>query len=255
MHTKLTTTLFSLLALGACVDSGDATDVENIPKLSSNSLMPGQILGNTLNQSTLTGGALTLSGLEDTANHRMYLQYMIQCALSPKQTVTSTYLGVPYSYTGSIGLATAWTSRGMTLSESRWVSACVLARANLTGTVVTISMRGESAALATTADETANYNVEEAAFYGNIFDSRPDQTHACNGADQVRVGDTYGDLSLRQCGQPDPNHPGYTPCNFVFDGDCTAQCAPNGDHYSSCVDAGGNTQTEVLTVRLYGTAP
>ena len=66
-----------------------------------------------------------------------------------------------------------------------------------------------------------------------------------NGADQVRVGDTYGDLSLRQCGQPDPNHPGYTPCNFVFDGDCTAQCAPNGDHYSSCVDAGGNTQTEV----------
>jgi hypothetical protein len=36
----------------------------------------------------------------------------------------------------------------------------------------------------------------------------------------------------------------------VFDGNCADICVVNGDHYTTC-----NTQTEVITSRLYGTAP
>ena len=99
-------------------------------------------------------------------------------------------------------------------------------------------------------DELLNYNVEEGAFYGTIFDGRGNETHACNGVDQVRDGDTFGDLPLRQCAQPDPNNPGYTLCGFLFDGNCADVCVRNGDHYSSCA-----AQTEVITTLLYGTAP
>jgi hypothetical protein len=96
----------------------------------------------------------------------------------------------------------------------------------------------------------ANYNTEEAAFWGDVFTSGGPK-HACNGVDQVRDGDTYGDLGLRQCGQPDPNNPGFTLCGFTFDGNCADTCTKTGDHYTSC----GTTTSGIETVLLYGTAP
>ena len=112
-------------------------------------------------------------------------------------------------------------------------------------------MRGDAGIWGTTTDEAANYHVEEGAFYGNIWTSAGGM-HACNGVDQVRDGDTYGDLAIRQCAQEDPNNLGKTLCGFVFDGNCANLCtvAASGDHYSSC-----NGNSYVLTSRLYGTAP
>jgi hypothetical protein len=252
MKARIALALISSLFLGACVaDSATEDDsAEATPRLASNSMLPGVISSSNLNAAPISGPALTASGLEANASGRSYIGYMMECALNSRTTLTSAFGGVIYSYPGSLGLAQAWGTRALTTSEARYVSACVLSRANVFGQPVTISMRADNSILATTSDELANYNVEEAAYWGNVFSSNPGQMHACNGVDQVRDGDTYGDLPLRQCAQPDPNNPGYTLCGFVFDGNCADICVRNGDHYTSC-----GTQTEVITTLLYGTAP
>jgi hypothetical protein len=252
MKINLLLALFTVATLGACIDQQDvpSDDVSAEPRLATNSLLSGTISGSNLNNAPLSSAALANSGLEANQASRMYLAYMIECALNSRQQVQSAYGGTVYTYPGAYGLASAWGTRALTTSEARYVSACVLARSNVFGQPVTISMRGDTAILATTPDEAANYNVEEGAFYGNLFDSRGSLMYACNGVDQVRDGDTYGDLPQRQCAQPDPNNPGYTLCGFVFAGNCADICAVNGDHYSSC-----GTQTEAITIRLLGTAP
>lgn len=251
MNTKIAIALFSLTALGACIDTGADEEVTADPRIAVNGLVPSAIHSNGLNTQALSGFSIAAArGMEDTADHRLYTAYLVGCALAPNQCVTSTYNGSTYTYCGVVDLAPAWTSRALTASEAADVSACVLARSNLTGMNVTVSIRGESPALACTTDELANFNVEEAAFYGDVFTSTAGAKHACNGVDQVRDGDTYGDLPNRQCGQPDPNNPGYTLCGFVFDGDCADICTTHGDHYSHC-----GTASNVQTVRLLGTAP
>jgi hypothetical protein len=253
MTTKISAVCFALALVG-CIDTGDTSDdpgVEATAKIASHGLVPGAIHSNHLNTKALTGGNIASTpGMEDTTAHQIYTSYLVGCALLPTQSVTSNYLGKIITYPGGIGLAPGWTSRPLTQTEELEVSACVISRANLTGTNVTISVRGDSLALATTLEERTDYNVEEAAFYGDVFSPNPGAKRACNGVDQVRDGDTYGDLALRQCGQEDPNNPGYTLCGFTFDGNCADNCTVNGDHYTQCGPYG-----DVNTIRLYGTAP
>ena len=251
MKFQLATALLCFSVLGACVADPADDSVTADPRIATNGLLPGAIHANNLNTKVLTGGNIASTpGLEDTTAHQSYTSYLVGCALTSSQSVTSNYLGHVITYPGAIGLAPAWVSRPLTQTEELEVSACVISRANETGMNITISIRGESAALACTSDELANYNVEEAAFYGDVFSSSPGAKRACNGVDQVRDGDTYGDLPNRQCGQPDPNNPGYTLCGFVFDGNCSDICVRSGDHYTSCGQYG-----DIHTVRLYGTAP
>jgi hypothetical protein len=255
MKSHILAALLSVAALGACVDQADDS-VTADPRLATNGLVPSAIHANALNTKPLTGAAISAdTTMVDTYQHALFTQYIVECALSSTQTVTATYGKAVYNFTGSIGLVPAWTTRDLTDEESRAVSACVLARANLTGTNVTISLRGDSGVLGTTVDEAKNYNVEEAAFYGDLFTTTPGAMHACNGVDQVRVGDTYGDLPLRQCGQPDSRNPGYTLCGFVYDGECAKICEKVGDHYTTCQDANGDWLKYGETVRLLGTAP
>jgi hypothetical protein len=251
MKTQILTALFSVAALGACVDGVDDVQDDSVtadPRLATNGLLPTAIHPTNLNASPLSGFSIALAkGMADTADHRLYTAHLVGCALPANQCVTATAFGVTATYCGVVGLAPAWTTRALTPSESANVSACVIARANLTGLNVTISLRGDSPALAVTPDEAANYNTEEAAFYGDVFTTGANALHACNGVDQVRAGDR-GVLGSRQCGQPDPNNPGYTLCGFVFDGDCADVCTRDNDHYTACGAA-----TNIETVRLYGT--
>jgi hypothetical protein len=255
MKTQILVALVSVAALGACVTQADDVADDSVsadPRLATNGLVPTAIHSNGLNAQVFNGFNIAAArAMEDTADHRLFTSYLSGCALASNQCVASTYNGVTYNYCGVIGLAPAWTTRALTAAETAEVSACVIARANLTGLNVTVSIRGEAGQLATTTDEAASYNVEEAAFYGDVFTSTAGAKHACNGVDQVRDGDTYGDLANRQCGQEDPNNPGYTLCGFVFDGNCSDICVKSGDHYTSC----GTQTANIETVRLYGTAP
>jgi hypothetical protein len=77
--------------------------------------------------------------------------------------------------------------------------------------------------LTATADERADWSLEEGAFYGNYFESLaghpelPDW-HVCRGRDQA-AGETGG-LIDRDCAEPDPMNPGFSLCGFAYAGDC-----------------------------------
>jgi len=248
MKIQLISALLCFSALGACVDQADSTDdsVTADPRIATNGLVPTAIHPNSLANGALNGFAISgAKGMEDTADHRLFTAYLVGCALSTNQCVSSTYNGTTYTYCGVVDLAPAWTTRALTQSEIADVSACVLARANLVGMNVQISIHGDNAQLGCTSDELSYFNLEEAAFYGNVFTSTAGAKHACNGVDQVLYGDTIGDLPNRQCGQPDPNNPGYTLCGFVFDGNCADICSKSsdGDHYTACGAAAANVET------------
>jgi HYR domain len=82
---------------------------------------------------------------------------------------------------------TWWESGQCDESCQRWVSACLLARTNAYGTKVAISLRAPAvvppgrkaqfdiiqANLATTADELAEFQLREGAYYGNLFATTP----------------------------------------------------------------------------------
>jgi hypothetical protein len=149
-----------------------------------------------------------------TAEGREYLAYIVSCAMPAGTSVEAG----PYSFGGSVGLAPDWEHRGLTDSEKRWVSACLLARVNAYGISVAISMRGDHGALLPTDDERSAFGQSEGAFYGNVFSELEDRMEmfACRGAAQA-AGEGGG-LVDRDCAEPAGN--GLTVCGFRYVGDC-----------------------------------
>jgi hypothetical protein len=239
--------LLSLIAVsGACVDQIDddgldETTTSNVPRLAVNGMGPNQTQYTNLDAAPLTGSAI--SSLTATADGRAYLQYVVSCALDATQSVSAN----GYTFTGIYGMQTGWTTSALTLSQRRWISACVLARTNILSTSMTISMRGTHAALATVPSELTSYNRQEGTFYGDIFGGNTVR-RACADADTLN-GVLVG-VKARKCAfQPDPYDPS-TSCSFFYDGACSAHCTVSGDGYSSCTDNVGAAWTEVIKVNL-----
>lgn len=245
-------TALALVLVTACVDMPDQPDdVTNVPKLSANAMTPTNLQNSNLNTLMLT--AANAASMGNTIDRRAALQYAVGCALAPNQSITFTASGWPQTtYYGAMSVATAWLSRDLTKSEAAWVSSCVISRINLTGTVVQISVRGATGGYATTSQELTDYQIEEGAFWGNVFINRGSLVgNACNGIQQSQ-NDTYGDLPLRECaewngvlGQQ------LTPCGFNYAGLCTSACTTMSP-YGGCAFNGGTAAAEVATTFLYG---
>lgn len=113
---------------------------------------------------------------------REHLEYIARCALDEGQTLSAGGA----SYDGLYGLATEWVAGTCGESCQRWLSACVLAHANAYGVAVTISLRGGHDGLAWDEGIAQEFTLQEAAFYGNVFqvtgDDVPEQPlYACSG--------------------------------------------------------------------------
>jgi len=248
-----------LVVLGACaVEPGDGSVTEpdgsgtetDVPRIAVNALSPSMLAYTALTTAQLDStGAAAMGG---NASARKVLNYAAGCALDATQTVNFTVGGTVFTLYGAMGMLPAWTTRALTADEASWISACVIARVNLTQTTVTISSRGSFAGLSSTADELANYRIEEGAFWGNSFvDQGSLQQYACNGVDQA-ANDTYGDLPLRQCAQWDGvAGSNLTPCGFHYAGLCSTACS-TGSPYANCSFQGGAAQPDVITTFLYG---
>jgi hypothetical protein len=131
-----------------------------------------------------------------TSAGRVRLQYLVGCALPAGVVVTSGAHG----FRGDIGLAPAWSRRALTADESRWVSACVLARTNSAGIEVAISMRGPRAELGVDAAEQAQFPLHEGAYFGDIF-ATPMKAYVCTGtADAATLRARQRRCSLGDCG-------------------------------------------------------
>lgn len=233
--------LATSLAACATQDPGD-TAVTAQPLLTANSLTPSQLYAGQLTTAQLD--ATSAAAMGATADARETLSYAVSCALGSDQSVSFTVEGTSYTYTGALGLAPAWTSAALGADDAAWISACVLSRVNATGTMVSISDRGDNAALATTSSETASWTLEEGAFWGNTFvDLGAIAGSACEGSDAA-TDPTRGDLAARQCARDAGS--GTTACGFTYAGSCATACSA-ASPYAGCAASGGAPAAGVIT--------
>jgi len=176
----------------------------------------------------------------DWANSRQdFLEVLISCALNDQQSVTDPgdfigYAGFPPSavyrrYYGRIGIAPAWTTRGLTTQEKRYLTGCVMGRVNRYGERVNILLEaipGSYTPLEPTQAAMDMYPFPESRVWGNMFDSQvpltlgvriitrnpvlPFTGFVCNEFDSVFTG---ANGSLRQCDAIEA-------CGFTYMGEC-----------------------------------
>jgi hypothetical protein len=85
-------------------------------------------------------------------------------------------------FEGGIGVAPSWGTGTCNGTCQSWVSACVAARLNATGTSVPISLRGSHNAIRMPfVEETTTFINQEAGFGGQIFQPGPPDLWACTG--------------------------------------------------------------------------
>jgi len=118
------------------------------------------------------------NALFETAGGKELMKYVAICALPSDQTLV---VGGE-RFDGFYGLAKQWPTAGCSdLACQRWVSACLLAHANATGTPVAISLRADTVTtFALEAQQQAGFTYQEAAYYGNVFQH---ELFACMGSD------------------------------------------------------------------------
>nr|HEX4314835.1 hypothetical protein [Kofleriaceae bacterium] len=239
----------------ACLTPDDtAPEVVSTDRIILNGLPASVLQANEHDLGALGGASLAVaapkSGLLATADGRTALGYVVACALPASASIT---LGGA-SYAGGVGLAPEWATSAPTASNRRWVTACVLARTNLYGVHVEISMRGANPALQPTIAEGLGYLITEGAYYGDLFAPTGPTEYACLGL-LKSTGLSLSTLSERACAAPDGNG-GDTACGFQFAGACgvldlglAPACTSLTAPYGNC--RGGSTRySEVITVDL-----
>lgn len=228
-------------ALGTTESHVEAENRLATNRLATNRLATNRLATNSLS-STAALADLTTMASDDGG--RELLTYMVSCALPAGANLeVSTDAGV-YTFEGLLGLAPTWLDTPLSLTDRRWVSACLLARVNYYGVSVHLSMRGDTPALATTNDEIAAYPLYEGAFWGDLFGSGDQVKNAC--ISRFKSHDPQiADLPLRQCTVPTGT--GSTWCDFTAAGVCEDICssAAGTNGYATCAG-----ETEVINVYL-----
>jgi hypothetical protein len=237
-------------ALDDATEPADDDDAEVSYKLGLNKLGLNKLGLNKLGLNKLGLNKLGLNGLATTtmmanADSREVYSYVVGCALPAGQSITAKdSAGVSYTFTGALGLAPAWGTRAPTVSERRWVSACLLARTNIFGIQVQISLRHDTnVALTTTAAERTQFSNVEGAFYGDLFTDSVQSWFACGS----RAWSAYTTNSLRMCALS--SNGATTDCNFTYTGACTAACTDTTAPFSGCNGASVR-YPEVITIFL-----
>ncbi|HZH03489.1 MAG TPA: hypothetical protein VEY30_06870, partial [Myxococcaceae bacterium] len=199
---------------------------------------------------------------DDPAMRKKTLRYLVECALPGTATVRVKYRGTTESYAGVANLGPSLQAGMMTVVEQERVSACLLARLNARGNTVRIGLFGFYPGFNTvTAQDRADFPLEEAGFFGNIFLPEP-KAYVCH---QRYENITASKCKFRACVQPDGscdcgvlNSANLTdavaPCNnslYIPSAHCKYVSASNGS-YSGQTDcqADGRTWSNVITTRV-----
>jgi hypothetical protein len=164
--------------------------------------------------------------LADEANHEL-VRYLTECALPADASVTKVVDGEPIEFAGRVGLAPEWEDDACDQDCQEWVSACLLARTNVSGQSVELWLRADHEAIGT--GRSLSFPVYEATFFGNLF--LPDGgRHICRG---TLVGPTVAFLDGRTCSNELGGDCGFT----TFD-DC--QLLPRCDYQGLLFPMGNN---------------
>jgi hypothetical protein len=121
------------------------------------------------------------------------VQYVVECALPSGHAITKQVAGESLEFEGWLGLAPEWEDDECDEDCQEWVSACLLARTNVSGQSVSVWMRADHPAIG----EGTNllYPGYEASFFGNLFADSESQ-HLCKGP---LVGPLLAQLEGRTC--------------------------------------------------------
>lgn len=244
--------LLLVLGMGCVVEESDAqlseesSELLAFNKLTSNKLTSNKLLAATLGGTPLSSASLMTSPMVDTPDRREVLSFIIGCALPAGETLSLTYGGTTYEFSGLIGLAPAWATRTPNHAERRWVTACVLARTNLYGVQVPISMRSKSnPTLAATIAEKNTFTTPEGAFYGDLFAPTPVMYACGTRAWTAPTAGTPRACTLSANGVT-------TDCGFTYTGLCHGASSPCLDRtpaFGGCT-GGGFLYNEIITIGL-----
>lgn len=125
---------------------------------------------------------------EDPAMRKRILRYLVECALPAGVEVKLVYHGqVEVIGTGVAGLGPGLQNGPMTSAEQQKVSACLLARVNVNGEIVPLSMLGPMPGFNTLTPADVPYGKMDGAYYGNIFLDQP-VAHACSKVNEPVCG-------------------------------------------------------------------
>jgi len=125
------------------------------------------------------------------------MKYVASCALRADQQVTIGEGEGALVLEGGAGLAPEWADGPCEEACQEWVSACLFARTNIYGIPVQLYLTGPHPSFgADDPEDIAGFDMEEAAFYGNLF-LDPPREYVCRGAGY----DPYY-RTLRVCAQP-----------------------------------------------------
>jgi hypothetical protein len=169
--------------------------------------------------------ALADPSLASTAAKREQLTYLVRCALPADITLYADQDGMRFTFPGGLGLAPRWVDEAMTLSEERWVSACLLAHVNYFGKHVLVSMRATPPpvpALAVAADEQQTFTIFEGGFFGNLFTPEP-VAYACQGTrtpTQARDPILQERICAQETNETAATGTPITACRFLLTGHC-----------------------------------
>jgi hypothetical protein len=173
---------------------------------------------------------------------RGLLKYLARYALD---TGTEAHLSLPnekFSFMGGAGLAPEWAERALTLTEQRWVSACIFALTNKLGKSVRVDLRAAHPKIGEetdTEEEKRSYPLHEGGFFGNLFLPVP-VSYVCEGADRKKILD-YPIGKLRLCAQPSgkttPTGLPLSECGFIITGPCNSASSfvVNGERINEIV--------------------
>lgn len=134
------------------------------------------------------------SDLLTNVDHRKTVTYLVECALRDDQTITKVVDGEELTFQGVLGLADEWGEEDgyCDLECQEWVSACMLARTNVSGETVNIWMRSVHPAIG--QGTSLAYPAYEASWFGNLFAPEPTRYY-CPGI----VGPVLAELQGRTC--------------------------------------------------------
>jgi hypothetical protein len=254
----------ALVIAGCMTGSLDRAEPQTGPDRGRGLTDVARIGTNTLSVSELTDSALTTVRLDEasaavmaaTEEARKVLTYAVRCALDGTQTFDVTIAGITYSLHGGLGIAPGWTNGALSATQAAWVSACVLAHATDESTLIWLSVRGAQPGLATTVDETAQFQIEEGAFWGNVFvDSGAVGAYSCNGLGES-IDDGHGDLPYRTCARWDGvTASNLSLCGMRYAGRCSAVCTTTTAPYAGCSFHSEAAASAVITTFLAGPTP
>ncbi|MCA9704243.1 MAG: hypothetical protein KDK70_00140 [Myxococcales bacterium] len=205
----------------------------------------GLWLGNGLENPTVDGvnpehGLNTPEGMAERGDllgdthHHALMEYLVECALPAGHSISKSVGDDTVVFEGLVGMAPEWEDDACDEDCQEWVSACLLARTNITGQEVFIGLRADHETVGT--QPSPLFPVYEASWYGNLFAPNP-VAYFCEGSEG---GQVMAQLHGRTCSTGNNGD-----CGFTSMGSCLTpgRCGVSQGTHVACSAAGKTYHT------------